>query len=75
MLIFHFEKDYFYLCWEDTNGLEGCGEYDFLSNKNKERKKERRRSKRKRKTLPFSSIPEIMFSYVIFISFIIDMEG
>jgi hypothetical protein len=47
----------------------------FYQIKKKERNKRGRQSERKRKTPPFSYIPEIMLSYVLFISFSIDMQG
>jgi len=43
--------------------------------KRKREKKRRRWPKRRRKTPPFSLIPEIMFSYVLFIIFSIEMQG
>jgi len=42
----------------------------------KEREKEKdEAARKKKKTLLFSPIPEIMFSYILFISFSIDMQG
>jgi hypothetical protein len=43
--------------------------------KRKREKKRRRWPKRRRKTPPFSLIPEIMFLYVLFIIFSIEMQG
>jgi hypothetical protein len=47
---------------EETNRLEECGDYGFLSNKKKRERKRKEWPKRKGKLSPFSSIPEIIFS-------------
>jgi hypothetical protein len=43
--------------------------------KRKRERKRRRQSERRRKLSPFSSIPEIMFSFFLFLSFLIDMQN
>jgi hypothetical protein len=43
--------------------------------KRKRERKKKKTAKKKNTTPPFSPIPEIMFSYVLFISFLINMQG
>ena len=43
--------------------------------KRKRERKKKKTARKKNTTPPFSPIPEIMFSYVLFISFLINMQG